>query len=167
MYEKVIEAKKNPDIMLELINMFNPLILKYSSLLKMDTEDAMSEFTLELIRIINKFPAKDEYDLDMYVLSYIKKSIRNSYISLSKKQTSLNITYLEDFNNIGIEESQLSAFWMNDILLKLTPVQRDVIILKYYHGYTVNEIANIMNISRQAVNQMKKRALKHLKEMLK
>lgn len=165
-YKKMEKAKTNNDILLELIQTFNPLIRKYSLLLNMDYEDAISELTLEFIKIVKSFPAKKEYISDKYILSYISKSIRNAYITKSIELAKLKIVYFDDSFNWEPACFQYSTLWIDELLLKLTSTQKEVFLLRYYYGYSVVEIAKKLSISRQAVNQAKNRGLKKLKQMI-
>jgi RNA polymerase sigma factor (sigma-70 family) len=48
----------------------------------------------------------------------------------------------------------------------LTKLELSIVKMIYISGYTVKEIAGIYGISRQAVNQTKKRALQTLEKWL-
>ena len=166
LYEKMLIAKKEKTFMLELIKKFNPLIQKYSLLLEIDKDDAISELTLEFIEIVNSFPGKKNYISDKYILSYIRKCIRNAYIAKSTETAKLKAVYLEDSFDSEPACFQHSTVWISDILAALSLTQRKVILLKYYYGYSVVEISKKLSISRQAVNQAKNRGLRKLKTII-
>jgi RNA polymerase sigma-70 factor (ECF subfamily) len=160
------KAKVDNNVLLELIQTFKPLIKKYSSLLNMNYEDAISELTLEFIKIVKSFPAKKDCASDKYILSYISKSMRNTYITKSIELEKLKIVYFEDSFNWEPACFQYSSLWINELLLELTSTQKKVLLLRYYYGYSVVEISKQLSISRQAVNQAKNRGLIKLKQML-
>lgn len=165
LYLQIKRAKISNKIMYDTIIQFSPLIKRYSTLLFMEKADAIAELTTEFIRIIKGFPTENNIQ-DKYVLSYIKKSIRNSYIAISKKQTKFTIVYFDDIENFEPGYFSESSIWFTDLLSSLTPLQKDVIILKYIYGYSDVEIATRKKITRQAVNQIKNRGLKKLKAII-
>lgn len=54
---------------------------------------------------------------------------------------------------------------LSELILKLPAKQRHVIWLKYYHGYSLREIASMLNISLAAAIKTDQRARKKLKIM--
>ena len=57
-------------------------------------------------------------------------------------------------------EDEKNGFF--DLLRGLSRQQREILILHYYCGYTVEEISRFKGVSRQAVNQTKRRAFKKI-----
>lgn len=152
--------------MLELINQFRPIIMKYSYLLRLELDDAISDLTVELIRIINEFPGRQEFISDFYILSYIKKAVRHAYIALSKKQTKNDFINSREFAYFEQGYEPENTLWLEDMFLVLTDCQKKVITLRYIYDYSDIEIAKSLNISRQAVNQIKNRAFQKLKPFI-
>lgn len=160
---------KNKDSILKMIERFNPLIKKYSRKLNYDGAD--TDLIISLIETINSLPLSKSNIIkeDKYIVGYISSSIKNKYIYLSKKyskiyekETKLNLDISNDETSRSMEE-----FILIEMLLdKLPTLQRNIIIQKFIKGYTDAEIANQLNISRQAVNRAKNRGLKNLKEYL-
>lgn len=64
-----------------------------------------------------------------------------------------DIPYYDELNNFE-----------NTYFLHLTELQRKIILLKYIYGYSDQEIANRLKISRQAVNRAKNRGVKIIRE---
>lgn len=54
---------------------------------------------------------------------------------------------------------------LSELILKLPPKQRHVIWLKYYHGYSLREIASMLNMSLAAAIKADQRARKTLEAM--
>ena len=50
------------------------------------------------------------------------------------------------------------------MIRQLEEVRQQVIYMYYYQGYTEKEIAKVLSISQQRVNQIKREALTKLKE---
>lgn len=166
LFQKMIKAQDDSGAMLELINQFTPLIRKYSFLLLLDFDDAISELTAEFIRIIKDFPGKQEFSSDMFVLSYINKAVRHAYIAISKKQAHFNLLYSSEYTHFEQGYEPQNILWLEDLLSVLTKNQKKVIILKYLYDYSDIEIAQNLNVSRQAVNQIKNRAFQKLKPFI-
>lgn len=70
-YEKLIKAKEGDNNCIEeIIEMFNPLISKYSRLL--DGEDTKQDLFLYLIMVVYKIPINKEYFFeDEFIVDYI------------------------------------------------------------------------------------------------
>ena len=167
LYDKIKRAQTNSFDLLDIIKQFKPLILKYSRLLDMEFEDAVSELTAEFIRVVLKFPANKKYSIDRFILSYLKKSMHNSYIHLSKKESVLKMEYTYDSDHYEPGYVPECYGELNDLISCLSTSQKAIILLKFFYGYSDIEIAGLLHISRQAVNQSKNRALSKLQETLK
>lgn len=85
MAEKIIKYRKgNNNSLLEIIEIFNPIISKYSRLL--DKEDTRQDLIIHLIKILNNILIDNKSLVkNKEIIGYIAKSIRNEYIKLSKK----------------------------------------------------------------------------------
>lgn len=86
MLKKITDYRKGDNnSLLEIIEIFNPLISKYSRLL--DKEDTRQDLIIHLIKILNNIPIDNKRLLkNKEIMGYIAKSIRNEYIKLSKKE---------------------------------------------------------------------------------
>ena len=86
MFVKIMNIKKgNNDELIEVIEMFKPLIRKYSKMI--DGEDTEQDLKIFLINLLNKIPVdSDRLYEDKSIFAYIAKSLRIEYIKLSKKR---------------------------------------------------------------------------------
>ena len=163
----------NVDATLELVNRFNPLLRKYTYRLNFD--DAYDELLVDFLVLIKTIQFHTfSICTEGAVVSYIHKSIYNSYIKLSKRINKLrNIQLFSD-----LDENELyyieSIYSRNDdysfldtqcFELFLSRPEASIIKMIFYSGYSISETALICGISRQAVNQTKKRALTKLKAL--
>jgi hypothetical protein len=109
LYSNVMRCKKKDrDALLEMVTKFSPLIKKYSYLL--NYSDAEQDVTTAFIEVVKNMPLEKialSNDGNTYILSYIKKSIKNKYILLSKQKYFKHnheelvdefSTYHDDFN---------------------------------------------------------------------
>ncbi|MGN6711050.1 sigma-70 family RNA polymerase sigma factor [Anaerocolumna jejuensis] len=156
---------------LELIEKFNPLLKKYAHMLYY--EDAYNDLLADFIELlscvrIDRIKNKD----DGGMTAYIAASMHSSYVKKLIKQKQLHrfIIYSDlsenELHYIDALNATNDTYINNELdLLKNILTASEFIIIKmiFYDGYSVTETANANSITRQAVNQMKNRALKKLK----
>lgn len=171
MIKSLVERLPDETAALQLLELFDKLLKKYARML--GTEDAYEDLRLFLFELLNKLKQKNiGSENDGYLVSYISKSIKNHYIALSK----LRSYRREDtFSDISDEQmiyiEQIAAMTDNNSISEFYPIaqslserEKKIIQLFFVHGYSVEEIANQMHISRQAINQAKLRALEKIRK---
>ena len=161
----VIESKnKNTEMLLYLCEKFKPLLKKYSYML--GYEDAYSDLLVSFIKCIYKMPLTNGNfcENDMYILSYIKKAIHNSYIQLNAKfeKKENRELYIEDDNNISDvlyknSDSYNQSLFIIDISYILDKAEYDLFVLKYLYGFSNREISCYFKISRRAIDKRVKK----------
>lgn len=163
----VLSRKGDDESILQLIDKFKPLINKYVRSLDYD-EDSRQDLIIGMIECIHKIPLqKIEFESDKYIISYINTSLKNKYIHLSKNRRKIlsRETYEPTFNIIKDDNFSIDSNLILDNMIKsLSETEKKIISSKYINGLKDSEIATLYNISRQAVNQTKNRALKKLKK---
>lgn len=155
---------KNMEAFPLIFNEFKDLIDYYS--LKIGDEDSYQElsiFFIELLYGINLDKFNNDCKNNLH--RYIAVCLRNKYISLSKERQNIqksfsNLYETQAFYNKDSEDIVL----IKEMLERLTPKQRTIIIYKYIYNYHDTEISHMLNISRQSVNRLKNRGIKSLKE---
>lgn len=65
------------------------------------------------------------------------------------------------------EGGEQARGFLTECILRLNVQQRQMILLKYHHGYTLREIAKMMNMTYDAARKLDYRARKKLEEYLK
>lgn len=164
---KLVEWSKNGDKerLLEIIYKFQPLIRKYSRKLRYDGSD--SDLIICLLETIYNMPIdKAEMQKDECIIGYINISIKHKYIYLSKKYISILTRETELNTNIlneNCEEIWEDYICLNNLVDKLPELQQKIIKKIYFNGVLEKDLAKQLNISRQAVNRTKNRALRNLK----
>lgn len=154
-----------------LIQKFTPLINKYSK--KLNYDGAYTDLLIKFIEVIKNISENKELMANERIfLSYIKKSIENHYINLSKKNSDLNKNeILEDqdieYDNFMFkcDDTSYSKLELKELLMILNIKER-FIIINYLRGYKISEIATFMGVSRQAINKTKIRAFSKLKNYI-
>lgn len=151
---------------LQLLGIFEKLLKKYARLL--GTEDAYEELRLFFFELLDQLKEKGiRADSDGYIVNYISKSVRHQYITLSKAR---NTRKEHLFSDISEEQmffiEQLAASDDNDDISaffptnsKLSEREQTILRLFFVDDYSIEEIAQQLGVSRQAVNQAKNRAL--------
>lgn len=164
--EKIRKFRNSDDAEFESIySEFGRLIELYVR--RLGGEDYYQELMLFLIELLHKIDI-DKFAVDDSdgVKRYITVCITNKYIALSKEK------HQTKTQNISLEEAEKflpffadEYFEIGDDLQQLSEKQKKVIIYKYILNYSDAEIAQFLNISRQAVNQIKNRAFTVLKKI--
>lgn len=171
LYEKILKAQ-NGDIYakMNLINAFMPVLTKYSS--RLHSEDAKQDFILFFIELIPKIPDNIlSENAEGKIVNYITNSLKNYYYYLVKRKIKEKNDVL--FSELSEEQrytlnNKLSTNDNSELLIQdmlksiLNRNEYEVIYLYYFEQYTILEIARKKQISRQAVNQTRIRALKKL-----
>ena len=168
LYTIILESKHGNQIsMLHLIEKFRPLINKYARKLNYDGAD--SDLIISFICIIKAIPIKTNPNLKetKQIVGYISNSIRYKYIELSKNHSN-SISSLEiNEEIIGIESMKNidDSLYLKKCLAMLPHLQKHIIEEVFFKDMSIVSVAEDLNISRQAVNNTKLRALKNLTMM--
>lgn len=159
---------------LEIIERFKPLLRKYARLLR--TEDAYDELQLELLKIIYTTSWKELHlqNEGAYV-NYIATAVRNAYINLSKthnKHQEYCFSSFGEDQEFMVTSTLISADDYNQLLCKdlkniLTETEFRIVYLTCLKGYPCAAIAKVQGVSRQHINQVKRRALNKLRQYFK
>jgi len=150
---------------------FNAIFSKYERLIgfyagRSGGEDVFQELALFLLELIYKIPvSRFKGCSDKDIERYIAVCIRNKYIALSKaiSQRKKESFFLFE-SNADTACDLLSAAALRDALASLPEKQQMVIKLKYLYGYSDSELSLHFSVTRQAVNRLKNRAMKNLRE---
>ena len=173
MIKSLIDRLPDDDAALQLLEMFDKLLKKYARLL--GTEDAYEELRLFFFELLDKLKSKELCsDSDGYAVNYISKSVKNQYIALSKARNSRREdTFSEMSEEQMVYVEQIAATDDRVDISSYFPSgnelsEREIIILQQFFvdDYSIEEIAQQLNISRQAVNQAKNRALNKIRKAL-
>lgn len=160
---------KNKEDTMKIIEKFMPLIKKYAR--KLDYDGADTDLIISLIKLIKKFPINEDnmFQEDKVIVSYIYISIKNEYIRLSQKYCKISKSELfcgdDIISNLQCYD-EIYDFIVVDLLKELPELQKQIIKGIFLLNLKEVELAKILNISRQAVNKTKRRALKNLKKYL-
>jgi RNA polymerase sigma-70 factor (ECF subfamily) len=126
---------------------------------KNDAEDAVQNTFLKLLKTDVQF--NDEEHIRRWLISVSINECKNIWKSFWHRK----VTSLEDLEQepLYIESDRQELF---SEIMRLPPKYRVVVHLYYYEGYSVKEIAKIVNISESNVQIRLMRARNKLKERL-
>ncbi|WP_066875027.1 RNA polymerase sigma factor [Clostridium mediterraneense] len=161
-----IQKTKDKKRIEEMVNEFTEIINNISS--NNIYEGLRSELTIFFIELIYKINL-DKFSNDNHIKGFIIKSLVNKrtdifrkYLKIKDREVSIeNLTN----NFLSFDSYDLSNEFYT-LIENLSEKQRYVISLEFIEGFTDSEVAKIMNISRQAVNSMKNRAIASLRKAI-
>ena len=146
-------------------NTFKDLIRFYSC--KIGDEDSLQELNVYFLELLYSLDT-DRFipDCSDSIHRYIAVSLRNKYIALSKENQSYTqmLNFLDE-NKVFCSNTADGVYFIKESLNFLPIRQRTVIMYRYVYGYSDNEIAQMLNISRQAVSKLRNRALTTLRNL--
>lgn len=170
LYELLSQAALNdPDAILEIINLFKPTLLKFSS--KLNGEDTYQELILFLLNLLPKIPRNLPNDKVQFI--YIYKSLRHKYIALQKSQYKhyVEISYesidtLPSHNN-DIDKIDAKLTIKNILSLSMLS-KKDLNLLQeiYVNNKSIKDISRIEHVSIQAIYKRHSKVIKTLKNIV-
>ncbi len=147
---------------LPLLKLFEGLIYHYKTKCLMeDICEELNAFLIELLGKINLEGFKKQSGNGLQ--RYIAVSIGHEFIKLSKEYDRKKAIHTSLDRDMGYTPDLCQGEILRETLSVLTPRQQDVMIYKYIYKYSDIEIGKSLNISRQAVNQIKNRSVEILK----
>ncbi len=129
-------------------------------------------------------PSNDESSIELAVFDSFSKSVmrntdRNIASAEQKRENTVVPDEIENFLELRGEfdcypseylvsdgrghDCLVTIDWLYQAMLQLTQKQKEVLILEYWHGFGIHEIAQMLNISEHSVFQRKRNAFKRIK----
>lgn len=153
--------------LLILLDRFSPLFKKYAR--KFEYEDTYSELQLQFISLIHNFPTQAENWNDGQTVAYLAKCVHTAYIKLSR-QNNFREDNLLEFNpeimDCPDEQNNEQTIFLQEMFSFLNDAQKEILLLHYVEGYSIQEIAQLQGKTRQAINKTKNQALNILQKQL-
>lgn len=168
-----MHPKRNRLELLKLLLLFEPLLKKHAR--NLEYPDAYCDLQAALVDVIARLDtARLANRSDGAVVNYIGKTMYHRYIALSKAQrrydqfhTPLDeLTEAYEARNAAVPEMHVGPLDLGDLHDYLTDNEYEIILLHFYYGYSISEIARMKKVSRQCVNQRKLSALGKLRRAL-
>jgi len=166
---------KNSDCYVELMRRYEPMLAAYiNRIIIVDThdiDDILQESFIKSYRYLNTFDAKQSYK------NWIFRIVHNEAISFIRKhryhlQVSLNSDNDELFSwfsdTVDLEKKSIKAEDRQnvvDVVSSLKDEYKQVIILKFYEGFSYKEISDIIEKPVGTVSTLINRAKKQFKKI--
>ena len=123
-------------------------------------DDVLSETLLASVKGIKSVP---EYvSLTTWLLSLAQRKIADFWRKQNQHPVSESLADLSQFPAETLTGSQIE---MKEMLEKLPETERQVLLMRYQTGLSVNEIAAIMQLTESAIHVSLRRARNHLREL--
>lgn len=119
-----------------------------------DAMDILQESILKGYSNLSKIKDKNSID------KYLSRIIINTAIDFIRKNSKIVVTDNECLKEV---ESEMNSSDINYVVDNLEPDLKSIIVLKYFHGYKISEIAEILDISTSTVKNRMHKALKQLR----
>ena len=149
---------------------FEQLYLEYRGLMfyvankilqsEQDAEDAVHQAFLSVAENIEKIGAPDSPKTQGYLITIIE----NKAIDLYRQRKRHQMVALDEQMQ-GIPAAYEGENALTACILKLPARYREVILLRYFQGYSVKEIAGILHLSVAAATKLLQRAKNKLKDL--
>jgi RNA polymerase sigma factor (sigma-70 family) len=168
LYEELNKAKKNDkDAIYEIIKDFSNTLKKISD--SLHYEEANTDMIIELLKLIKNIDIKKfQGSSNRQIAKYINMHLSKRSLNLIKAKENQSLDYLEINYDILKDETiaDVESIVCTSMLIEfLEKQQKNVSVMKFIHGYSEKDIAQILGISRQAVNRAKNRALNNLRKI--
>lgn len=137
---------------------------------RQDAEDVVHEAFMTLLANMDRLEENFSRRNRNYILTIVKNKAYNLY--KSKKRQSEKEVGEEALEDVFDEEPDAKLMEMEkkefikEVLKRMNPSYRDILLLQYYHEMDIMEIAEALGKTPDNVRHMSVRAKKKLKEML-
>src|ERR1700722_15813270 len=166
--------RKNPELLDHLIELYQHRLLRYLLFLTGKREVAEDLFQETWIRVLMRgaqYNGKARFDTWLFTIA------RNLVIDLSRKRTMASLDEMSDANGddrpfeIAMDgpspleqfQSRENSAEVSEVLLKLDPTYREVLVLRFYEELSLDEIANVTRAPLSTVKSRLYRGLAALK----
>jgi RNA polymerase sigma factor (sigma-70 family) len=154
----------------ERVEMYLPLVYKAVAVLMRpddDWDELFAEGCLALCEADKRFEAGSNNGFAAYAKPYIMGYIKN--FQNPSRQGLMNMVEMhEEHFNIAGEDNSISE--VMDVMLttleELTKKQRQVMKGMYIDGHTMQNMADLMDVTPQAINNLKHKAISQMKKKL-
>lgn len=168
--ENILYFQKNLNNFINILYFFESKIKFLDR--KLNYPEAKTDLIIFLYQLCLKIDLT-KFKNDSEILRYIKRSLDNKSTKLyyAENNYKSKIVLEDDYNildslNPEIYNTSYSDIYFYDLISILNRKQKRIIYYKFYLQLSDSEIAESLNISRQAVNKIKRKALSIIKNIL-
>lgn len=125
-----------------------------------DVQDAIQDAILKAYSSLDQL--KDRRKLKAWLMKIL---LNVSYDIARKRKITVNIEDIED-GVVTSKSDQTDSILLRDLVMRLKPPYRTVVILFYYQDFSIKEISDITGSNLSTVKKQLQRAREQLKEMI-
>lgn len=155
---------------------FEKIYIKYSKMMKHIaqgilhddalSEDAVHNAFIKLTRHMSKVGEVDSAKTKGLAVIVIRNVAIDMYRKRKREVSTGSEEETLTFANKDMTQKNMEAEIVSDAIGKLAPIYRDVLLLKFIHGYDDREIASLLNVNHATVRKRQQRAKEKLAEIL-
>lgn len=150
---------KSEDEIKELVDTYSSLIFRVCYCILGNRDDAEDAVQETLLKYLTKAPEFESEEHRKAWLIRVSANIsKNMMLFRLKRET----VYIDEARNIGIEENDYEIF---ELIMNLPAKYKIVLTLYYIEGYKSKEIAEIIDISEDAVRKRLQKGRELLKKL--
>ena len=127
-----------------------------------DAEDAVHNAFIKIAENISKISDPVCPKTQVYVVTIVENKAIDLYRSNRRRH---HAKYVDEISGVSIDENNVHG--LAACMAKLPPRYREVILLKYYLGFTCKEIAKHLNITETNAIKLDQRAKNRLLQLCK
>jgi RNA polymerase sigma-70 factor (ECF subfamily) len=128
-----------------------------------EPEDLCSEVFVAILRNVDRFVG-DEPGFRSWVFTIAHRRLLDERRSLARRPPTAPLTEAIDLvgpdDVHGIVERSLGAEWVRQVCDELAPAQRDVLLLRLLGRLTIDEIAELLDKTPEAVKALQRRGFR-------
>lgn len=165
MYVAMIDNQSDKEIFKKIVITYEKQFLLYANSILHNyslSEEAVSESFFRLARNFQKVHNFEVSKIVAYTVIIIR-NVCNNIISAEEKQKALAEMIITDEDTFDIDD-EYEKYVARKVVEKLPEIYKDVIILRYYYGLSIDEIAQQIGLSYQGVRKRIATALKILRK---
>ena len=165
MYIAMIDNQSDKEIFKKIVITYEKQFLLYANSILHNyslSEEAVSE---SLLRLAGNFQKVHNFEVSK-IVAYtviIIRNVCNNIISSEEKQKTLAEMSITNDDNFDIDDGY-EKYITRKVVEKLPDIYKDVIILRYYYGLSIDEIAQQIGLSYQGVRKRIAAALKMMRK---
>lgn len=141
------KIKKTEEEIKELVDKYSSLVFRISYCILCNVYDAEDAVQETFLKYITKAPEFNDEEHRKAWLIRVSANISKNMLMFRVKRETVNI---EDVENIGISQNDYETF---ELIMSLPAKYKVVMTLYYVEGYKSKEIAEIIDISEEAVRK--------------
>lgn len=122
-----------------------------------DVLDALQETAYKAIKNAHQLKNKE------YAFTWVVRILIRTCFDMLKRYKKYEWVELDE--RVSVESDDLSSnLELNEMILKINPKYRDVIVMKYIEGYKVNELSSILGKPEGTIKTWLRRGVKSLEK---